>query len=105
MLKINPMNRKQIYTLLSVIVIIAFYFLNDKVDEKIADDNYNEKASPSSETNTFYLPTSTTGYIVHHDYYSLSYNEDHEQSEWVAYELKKNHLSKNRFKRPYLIRD
>lgn len=99
------MNRKRIYTLLSVIIIIAFYFLNDKVDQKIANEDYNEKASPSSETNTSYLPTSTTGYIVHHDYYSLSYNEAHEQAEWVAYELKKNQLSKNHFKRPYFIRD
>jgi len=99
------MNRKQIYTLLSVIVIILFYFLNDKVDQKIADENYNEKVKPASVTNTFYLPTSTTDYIVHHDYYSLSYNETHEQAEWVAYELKKNHLSRNQFKRPYFIRD
>jgi len=99
------MNRKQIYTLLSVITIIAFYFLNDKVDESIADDNYQEKANPAIETNTTYLPTSTTGYIVHHDYYSLSYNEHHEQAEWVAYELKKSHLSKNSYKRPYFIRD
>lgn len=99
------MNRKQIYTLLSVIIIIAFYFLNDKVDQSIADENYNEKATPAVNTNAFYLPTSTTGYIVHHDYYSLSYNETHEQAEWVAYELKRNQLSKKYFKRPYFIRD
>jgi len=99
------MSKKTIYSILTAIVIIVFYFLNDKVDEKIADDNYTEKANPSSETNTAYLPTSTTGYIVHHDYYSLSYNEDHEQAEWVAYELKRNQLSKNNFKRPYFIRD
>ena len=31
----------------------------------------------------------------------MSYNEDYEQAEWVAYELKKEHLSKSNFKRPY----
>jgi len=99
------MSKKTIYSILTAIVIIIFYFLNDKVDQKIADDNYIEKANPSSETNTSYLPTSTTGYVVHHDYYSLSYNETHEQAEWVAYELKKNQLSKNHYKRPYFTRD
>ncbi|HYX05847.1 MAG TPA: hypothetical protein VE912_03860 [Bacteroidales bacterium] len=34
-----------------------------------------------------YLPTSTTGQIVTHHYYALSYSEQNEQAEWVAYEL------------------
>ena len=34
-----------------------------------------------------YLPTSTTNQIVTHSHYALSYSEDHEQAEWVAYEL------------------
>ena len=33
------------------------------------------------------LPTSTTGQIVKHTYYTLSYCEKDEQSEWVYYEL------------------
>ncbi len=32
-------------------------------------------------------PTSTTGQIINHKHYSLSYYEKHEQAEWVAYEL------------------
>jgi len=35
----------------------------------------------------YYLPTSTTNNVIHHKYYSLSYNERHEIPEWVAYEL------------------
>ena len=38
------------------------------------------------------LPTSTTGQVVHHDYYCLSYSEEHEQPEWVAYELTRESL-------------
>ena len=34
-----------------------------------------------------YLPTSTTGQIIEHTHYTLSYSEQHEQAEWVAYEL------------------
>jgi len=34
-----------------------------------------------------YLPTSTTGQVIHHSHYTLSYSEKHEQAEWVAYKL------------------
>jgi len=37
-------------------------------------------------------PTSTTGVVVQHTYYVLSYSEDHEQAEWVAYELLRERL-------------
>ncbi len=33
------------------------------------------------------LPTSTTGQIIHHTYYCLSYAEDHEQAEWTYNDL------------------
>ncbi len=52
-------------------------------------------------TNDFFLPASTTNQVVHHENYSLSYNEAHEQAEWVAYELKASHLSASNRKRPY----
>ncbi|MBK8969703.1 MAG: DNA/RNA non-specific endonuclease [Lewinellaceae bacterium] len=41
------------------------------------------------------LPESATGAIVRHTYYTLSYSEDHEQAEWVAYELTRERLNKN----------
>jgi endonuclease G len=34
-----------------------------------------------------YLPGSTTGQVIEHGSYILSYDEKHEQAEWVAYEL------------------
>lgn len=52
-----------------------------------------------------FLPSSTTGQLVYHNYYTLSYNEKWEQAEWVAYELKKEYIKKNRFKRPFFIAD
>ncbi|MDC0303880.1 DNA/RNA non-specific endonuclease [Flavobacteriales bacterium] len=39
-----------------------------------------------------YSPTSTTGEIIKHQYYTLSYSEKHEQAEWVAYDLTKSEV-------------
>lgn len=58
-----------------------------------------------AEDNDFYLPKSTTNEIVRHKFYTLSYNENHEQAEWVAYELKKSQLSYHNYKRPYFDDD
>lgn len=69
------------------------------VKEKVQADK------PKALTNLHYLPTSTTGAIVHHDGYSLSYHEDFEQAEWVAYELKKSQVVYTDFKRPYFEQD
>ena len=44
------------------------------------------------------MPTSTTDQIIHHTYYTLSYSEEYEQAEWVAYELTKEKVS-GRFNR------
>ena len=41
------------------------------------------------------LPAPTHGEIVHHTYYTLSYVEDNEQAEWVAYELTRDRLNQN----------
>lgn len=52
-----------------------------------------------------YLPTSTTRDIIYHKFYSLSYVEKYEQAEWVAYTLKKEHITSVNLKRPYFIQD
>ncbi len=95
------MNKKAIYSLLAIIILIGIYaydfYLNDKEESEII----NEGKTVKTNTNEYFLPTSTTGQIVHHESYSLSYSELHEQAEWVAYELKKAHLSNTNFKRPY----
>ncbi len=73
------------------------HFLKTEEKKEIVDSSKEVK----QDTNEYFLPTSTTGQIVHHDGYSLSYSEPHEQAEWVAYELKKAHLTNTNFKRPY----
>lgn len=51
----------------------------------------------------YYLPSSTTGMIVPHKYYTLSYNERHEQAEWVAYVLTRERLQMEWKDRPDLF--
>ena len=101
------MNKKQIYTILIIIVSVILYVANDYLDKK--NENYPKSEIESDESeiefDTTFLPQSTTGIIVTHNFYTLSYSERHEQAEWVAYELKSEHISKNDFKRPYFVED
>lgn len=46
----------------------------------------NQSFEPES-TDRAYIPKGSTGEIIHHDYYSLSYHEEYEVPEWVAYKL------------------
>lgn len=68
-----------------------------KIEESAA--NKPEKPAPNFEINpsdpTLYEPTSTTGAVVRHTWFTLSYSEDHEQAEWVSYELTRERLDAN----------
>lgn len=81
------------------------YSLEIFLAEKEHQDRIEEGSKTKEKTNIFFLPSSTTGMVVHHEYYSLSYSEAHEQAEWVAYELKKEHVSNSDFPRPYFEMD
>lgn len=95
------MKRKTIYPILAVLIAIGIYALNYYLDNKANEKVYQEGTTTKENTNDFFLPSSTTGQVIHHDGYSLSYHETYEQAEWVAYELKRVHLSSTNFKRPY----
>jgi len=95
------MNKKLRYFLLGIVIFIGIYGSDYVLDTEDAVTDVEDGKSVKSDTDEFFLPTSTTGQIVRHQGYALSYSEAHEQSEWVAYELKKSHLSTTNFKRPY----
>ena len=61
-------------------------------DASLPQTNYRNRVE--EPRNFDYLPTSTTGQVIHHEYYSLSYSEEHEQAEWVAYVLRRDSLNK-----------
>lgn len=92
-------NRRVIYTIITLLVAIGVYFY---------DGNTFKTAVSNTEvlvSDFDFLPTSTTGQIIHHQFYSLSYNEKYEQAEWVAYELTQKQLSSIPVKRPYFEQD
>lgn len=95
------MNKRVLYSIIAILIVLGVYgyeyFLAEEEKAKIISGGEVVK----NNTNEYFLPTSTTGEIIHHQGYSLSYSESHEQAEWVAYELKKSHLSNSNHKRPY----
>lgn len=95
------MKNKTIYAFLLAACVIGFWvFENFYTPATYSDPNTN-----TERTGEHLFPSSTSGDVVHHQYFSLSYSEPHEQAEWVAYELKKEHLTYDDRKRPYFIED
>ena len=91
------MKNRRIYTFIAILILVGIYAYEFHCDKQFEEKLFKEGEFPKKDTNEYFLPSSTTGLIVHHESYSLSYDEDHEQAEWVAYELKKSHLSNTNF--------
>lgn len=94
---------KQItYILILCIVVYAAKKLfldkdNTQNDTQQTEDTTTNKRNNNNDNKTW-LP-SANGEVVSHQFYSLSYIEKHEQAEWVAYELTKEHLQGERVRR------
>jgi len=95
------MNKRTLSSLVILSIVLGVYGYEYFLGEEEKAETISVGSTTKSDTNEYFLPTSTTGQIIHHDGYSLSYSEKHEQAEWVAYELKKTHLSSTNHKRPY----
>lgn len=79
---------------------------NKNADHKPSNNETTEVFKPSSDDESFidindrdFLPKSQKSETVHHTYYSLGYNEQTEQSDWVAYALTKQSLKAKNVKR------
>ena len=94
-------NKAIIYPLLVLLLSLIIYLYYPSSYEISTDDGINQDITSSFD----YLPTSTTNQIIKHKFYSLSYHEKYEQAEWVAYELKKEHLIGTNRKRPFFEPD
>lgn len=88
---------------LKIITSIFFFILLFSCQSSNKNESYT--SSTTSKDTFNFLPTSTTGQVVHHDYYSLSYHEEYENAEWTAYSLSPQQIKYQKFKRPYFIRD
>ncbi|TDP58650.1 DNA/RNA non-specific endonuclease [Flavobacterium dankookense] len=86
---------------------VSLHFSCRTEAEKTPDNNMvnEQKKELFVEAKFDYLPKSNTNQVVIHQYYTLSYNEEYEQAEWVAYTLKRENLKGNNFDRPFFIQD
>lgn len=77
--------------LFSAILAGLFYLFNVFMGKT---DDTGESASNQDNyaAEEFFLPKAS-GQLVEHEYYALSYNEKHEQADWVAYILTKEELN------------
>lgn len=98
-----PSKNRTIYSILILICIIGFWLFENFYTPSTYSNS--DKEISNSGFPVELMPNTTTGEIVNHSYYTLSYNEDYEQAEWVAYILKKEHLTYEDRKRPYFIED
>ena len=78
--------------------IIFFIFISCKDSSSIAIEPTDDIVKKNIDFN--FLPLSTTNAIYHHNTYSLSYAEEYEQAEWVAYFLDKDDIKQANYKRP-----
>ena len=97
------MKKRTLYTLLMILCVVGFWVF----DNFYTPNSYSDPKKDNSEVSIpeFILPSATSGSVVHHVNYSLSYKEAYEQAEWVAYTLKKEHLTYDDRERPYFIED
>jgi len=73
---------------------VALTWFLTQLDEKQAPQAPPLAELLISEDPRWFLPKGTTEQTVHHEHFSLSYSEAHEQAEWVAYELTRESLRK-----------
>lgn len=99
---------KKSLLILSFLVICClinrFYAINDN---ESLDHGLNLDKNQNFETQDVfdYYPKKLKNQIVKHTYYTLSYNEKHEQADWVAYTLVGSNSSYSNYKRPFFIQD
>lgn len=101
-------NSKKIKLVATIIILLIGYYVKQKDNPSETDTNTSSNTtviSNNAHPNFNYLPSSTTNQIIKHNGYNLSYNEAHEQAEWVAYTLSKKDIQRIDRKRPYFIED
>ena len=100
------MRRKYTYPLLMMVAITLIYLTNDYLDQKEKEAQVSAGAEVKSTSLSFLLPEASPETLVHHQYYSLAYNEEAEQASWVAYTLDYSQLTSSKaLSRPYFMVD
>jgi len=95
------LKNKTLYSLLLALCVIGFWLF----EEYYVPPTDSTDPPTGQGIQADYLPSTTTGAVVFHENYTLSYSEAHEQAEWVAYVLKRRHLTQDDRKRPFYVED
>ncbi|MEO0340534.1 MAG: DNA/RNA non-specific endonuclease, partial [Bacteroidota bacterium] len=76
----------------AVILGVVYFFIkaNTPITPTVSDEVIT--SADTADDRSFYIPESTTGQIIQHPYFTLSYSEKHEQAEWVSYVLTRERL-------------
>lgn len=90
--------------IISTLIVLIFFSCRD-IQITIDEDILNESQSKVTENNFNFLPTSTTNAVYEHKTYVLSYSEEYEQAEWVAYFLDESDITSSNYTRPYFEMD
>ncbi|UYW01335.1 DNA/RNA non-specific endonuclease [Flavobacterium agricola] len=81
-------------------------FLVDERSDFIDENNSFDAVLPTEAVSfPVFTPSSTTGVVIARETFTFSYNEDHEQAEWVAYYLTRKDIQPKKYKRPYFNQD
>ena len=86
---------QKLYLIIFIIIAVVLYlYFYEKVD-------FFSIFSPSSETIEFpgFPVLAASNEIVSHKYFTLSYNEEFEQANWVMYKLLASYLTQTKHKR------
>lgn len=95
------MRRKYTYPLLMMVAVTLIFLVERYLDNQEKENYVVASEQPKSVDLNFYLPAATANQVIHHNFYSLAYNEEAEQASWVAYTLKKDELQGTDLNRPY----
>jgi len=79
-------------SILFVLFLIALLYMLYGTVSKFSEQESVTSTVSTESGDRFFLPSGSKGQLVHHKYYSLSYNEKMEQADWVAYVLRKDQL-------------
>ena len=88
-----------------VLGVLAFFFGSDSLSGLFEESETTNEPTAEPDEDIFYLPTGGVGQVVRHRYYTLSYDEEAEQAEWVAYELTRDRLNRNYVERTNNFRE
>ncbi len=73
-------------------ILAAMFYLFNLFSGKAPQPNTPATPTEKTADRPDYLPSSSTGQVIDHGYFWLSYDEAHEQAEWTAHVLVKEQL-------------